>query len=197
MVVAGADDADVNAGDEELVQAPFENAVVGADLEDRFQLRVLGLEVRPPAADVRHHDHLAAGLGHVFAHPGLQVAGVHAFGLAGVLGYLFAPQLPVAASVDGSFVVHEHDVAIAAGAGRPRPLPSEERGEPTRFVVFLRRQTDLFQVGVGEDEVITLVGGEVDGRQVASVGEVFDRCADATVEAVCACVSPQQMISSA
>ena len=107
MVVAGADDAYANAGDEELVQAPFEDAVVGADLEDRFQLRVLGLEVRPPAADVRHHDHLAAGLGHVFAHPGLQVAGVHAFGLAGVPGYLFAPQLPVAASVDGSLVVHE------------------------------------------------------------------------------------------
>ena len=73
----------------------------------------------------------------------------------------------------------KHDVAIAAGAGRPRPLPSEERGEPTRLVVFLRRQTDLFQVGVGEDEVITLVGGEVDGRQVSGVGEVFVRCADA------------------
>ena len=179
VVVARANDADANAGAEELVQTPFEDAVVGADLEDRLQLRVLRLEVRAPAADVRHHDHLAAGLGHVLAHPRLQVAGVHAFGRTGVGRHLVPGQLPVAAAVDGPLVVQEQDVAVATGAGRPRPLPAEEGHEPARIVVLAGRQPHLLQVGIGEDEVIALVGGEVDGCEVARVGEVLVRCADA------------------
>ena len=179
VVVTRADDADAYPGAEELVQAPLEDAVVGADLEHRLQLRILRLEVRAPAADVRHHDHLAAGLGHVLAHPRLQVAGVHALGRAGVGGHLVAGKLPVTAAVDGPFVVEEQHVAIAPGAGRPRPLPAEEGDEPARIVVFPCRQANLLQVGVGEDEVVALVGGEVDCRAVAGVGEVLVRCADA------------------
>ena len=161
------------------MQAPFEDAVVGADLEDRLQLRILRLEVRAPAADVRHHDHLAAGLGHVLAHPRLQVAGVHAFGRTGVGRHLVAGKLPVAAAVDGPFVVEEQDVAVAAGTGRSRPLPTVEGGEPARVVVLLRGHPNLFQVRVGEDEIVALVGGEVDGGEIARVGEVLVRGADA------------------
>ena len=45
MIVARAHNANPNPCRQELVQAPFEYAVVGADFEHRFEFRVLSLKV--------------------------------------------------------------------------------------------------------------------------------------------------------
>ena len=73
--IAGADDANLYALPQEFVQPPFENTVIGAYFENRLQFRILELEVGPPATDVRNHDDFAAGLGNVFTHSDLKVAG--------------------------------------------------------------------------------------------------------------------------
>ena len=149
--------------------------MVGADFKHRFELGILGLEVGPPATDMGYHDDLAAGLGDVIPHPGLEVAGVDAFGLGGVVGDLFVPQLPMATAINGTFIIDEHYVAVAAGAGGAGPLPAEESGEAAGLVIFLGRQANLLHVRVRKDKIIALVGGKIDRRQVAGIGEVLIR----------------------
>ena len=116
---------------------------------------------------------------------------MHGFRRSGIMRYFLTQKLPVAAAEDGSVIVQKHNIAIATCAGRPGPLPTEERGKPARFVMLPRGFSDLIQVFVREDEVIALVGSEVDSCAISSISEVLVWTANTNSGcSLCLCVPP-------